>query len=183
MAPSRSEIETDSWAFALAIYARPGVAEACLALQNEAGVDVMMLLMVTFAAVRYRILLTRDEIEALDDSCRPWREQIVWPLRTIRAGLKSGPLPAPSSETEQFRARVKAIELAAEKLQNQCLAECLPLRPGKDAKYKDAVRSEQLHAVLGDVVKLFADRRESKPGGTLSSSIDMIVEAAMQDAS
>jgi len=100
MAPSRSEIETDSWAFALAIYARPGVAEACLALQNEAGVDVMMLLMVTFAAVRHRILLTQKEIKALDDSCRPWREQIVWPLRTIRAGLKNGPLPAPSSETD-----------------------------------------------------------------------------------
>jgi uncharacterized protein (TIGR02444 family) len=183
MVSTRPKLEAECWAFALAIYARPGVAEACLALQNEAGVDVMMLLMVTFAAVRHRILLTPEEIKALDDSCRPWREQIVWPLRTIRAGLKSGPLPAPSSETEQFRAKIKAIELAAEKLQNQCLAECLPLRPGKDTLSKDAVRSEQLQAVLGDVVKFFVERRESKPGGNLSSSINTVVAAAMQDAS
>jgi uncharacterized protein (TIGR02444 family) len=43
MASARSELEADSWAFALAIYAKPGVAEACLTLQNEAGVDVMIL--------------------------------------------------------------------------------------------------------------------------------------------
>ncbi|MGB6637399.1 MAG: DUF2390 domain-containing protein, partial [Bradyrhizobium sp.] len=43
MASTQSELEADSWAFALAIYAKPGVAEACLTLQNEAGVDVMLL--------------------------------------------------------------------------------------------------------------------------------------------
>jgi uncharacterized protein (TIGR02444 family) len=178
MAPSRGELEADSWAFALAIYARPGIAEACLILQNEAGVDVVMLLMVAFAAVRHRILLTREEIKALDEACRPWREQIVWPLRAIRSGLKTGPLPAPSTETEQFRSKVKTLELAAEKAQNQLLAECLPLRPEKDA-----VSSEQLRTVLGKVVTLFVERREGEPAGNLSSSIDAVVKAAMQDAS
>ncbi len=178
MAPSRAEIETDSWAFALAIYARTGVAEACLTLQNEAGTDVMMLLMVAFAAVRHRTLLTPDEIRALDESCRPWREQIVWPLRAIRSGLKTGPLPAPGSATEPFRAKIKTVELAAERLQNQLLAECVPLRPGKEA-----LSSEQLRAVLGSVVTLFAERREKQPTRDLSASISTIVEAAMQDLS
>ena len=178
MAPSRAEIEADSWAFALALYARPGIAEACLTLQNEAGVDVMMLLMAAFAAVRYRIVLTPDEIKALDESCRPWREQIVWPLRTIRSQLKAGPLPAPSSETEQFRSKVKAVELAAEKLQNQRLAECLPLRPGEDA-----VSPEQLRALLGNLVTLFVERRGKEPDGSLSPSISAIAEAALQDIS
>jgi len=178
MAPSRSEIEADSWAFALAIYARPGVAEACLTLQNEAGADVMMLLMVAFAAVRHRILLTPDEIRALDDSCRPWREQIVWPLRAIRSGLKTGPLPAPNSETEQFRSKVKTVELAAERLENQRLAECLPLRPGGEA-----LSSEQLRAVLGNVIALFVERRDKKPTGSLDASINVVVEAALLDLS
>jgi uncharacterized protein (TIGR02444 family) len=178
MTPSRAEIEADSWALALAIYARPGVAEACLALQNEAGVDVMMLLMVAFAAVRHRILLTPDEIKALDQSCRPWREQIVWPLRAIRSGLKSGPSPAPSSETEQFRSKIKAVELAAERLENRCLADSLPLRPGLDA-----VNPQQLRAVLGNVVTLFAERREKQPAGSHSASIDTLAEAAMLDIS
>src|ERR1700722_16926965 len=179
MRPASNELEAECWAFALAIYARPGVAEACLALQNEAGVDVMLLLTTTFAAVKHRLLLTPDEIRTLDQACRLWREQIVWPLRTIRSGLKTGPRPAPNSVTEQFRAQVKALELAAEKLENQLLVECLPLRPPE----KESVKPEQLRTVLENVVSVFADGEAAAPKASLLSSIDTIVEAAIQDAS
>jgi uncharacterized protein (TIGR02444 family) len=179
MAPSRSQIEADSWAFALALYERPGVAEACLTLQNEAGVDVMLLLTVTFAAVRHRVLLTADEIKAMDDTCRLWREQIVWPLRTIRTELKTGPEPAPSEATERFRSQVKALELAAEKVENQLLTEHLPLK----LPARENIRPEQLRAVLENVVALFAERRGATPKANLPSSIDTIVEASIQDAS
>jgi uncharacterized protein (TIGR02444 family) len=171
--PSRPELEADSWAFALEIYARPGVAEACLKLQNEAGVDVMIFLMVAYAAVRHRIFLTLAEIRTLDETCRPWREQIVRPIRAIRSGLKRGPLPAPNPETEQFRSKVKAIELAAERLQNQLLAECLPLRPPE----RDAVDPEELRSVLRSVAMLFLETR-GRPIAELLPSIDEIVEAA-----
>lgn len=174
---SRSELESDSWAFAVDIYARPGVAEACLKLQNEAGVDVMMFLMVAYAAVRHRILLTPPEIRELEEACRPWREQIVRPIRAIRSGLKSGPSPAPNDETEQFRATVKSIELAAERLQNQLLAERLPLRPAE----RDAVGPEHLRSVLCSVVTLFSDTRGGTPIAALPPPIEAIVEAAMND--
>jgi len=170
---SRSkELEAESWAFALAIYARPGVPEACLALQNEAGVDVMMLLTATFAAVKHRIVLTPDEIKAMDAACRPWREQVVWRLRAVRTDLKTGPRPAPSHETEQLRSKVKALELEAEKRQNQLLAECLPTRTAANAN----VTAEQLRAVLENVVSLFAERQGAKPN--LASSIQTIAVAA-----
>jgi uncharacterized protein (TIGR02444 family) len=174
MNPARSEIEADSWAFALTIYARPGVADACLTLQNEAGVDVMLLLMATFDAVKRRILLTPDEIKAMDEACRPWREQVVWRLRAIRSELKTGPRPAPTSKTEPFRSKIKALELEAERLENQLLAECLPLKQ----REKEIVKPEQLRIVLNDVVMHFAVEREA----SLSSSIETIVEAAMPDA-
>jgi uncharacterized protein (TIGR02444 family) len=177
MRSSRSELEAESWAFALAIYARPGVAEACLALQNEAGVDVMLLLIATFAAVKHGTLITPDQIAAMDEACRPWREQIVRKLRAVRIELKTGPRPAPNETTEQFRSKVKALELEAEKLENKLLAECLPLRPGQ-AK----AGPEQLRAVLNAVVMRFADQRGTKASAGLSSSIDVIVGAAMQDA-
>jgi uncharacterized protein (TIGR02444 family) len=175
--PSRPDLEAESWAFALELYARPGIADACLKLQNEAGVDVMMFLVITFAAVRHRILLTSAEIRGLDEACRPWRDQIVRPLRAIRSGLKTGPLPAPNRETEQFRSGIKAVELAAERLQNQLLAECLPLRPPE----KDAVDPEELRSVLRGVVSLFLEKRGGKPVTDLLSSIDEIVGAAMHD--
>ena len=171
MTPERLELEAESWAFALAIYARPGVAEACLTLQNDAGVDVMLLLMATFAAVRHRNLLTAVEIEALDEACRPWREHIVGRLRAIRTELKTGPKPAPGEATEPFRAKIKALELEAEKLENRILAECLPLKPPAQAK----VGPEQLRAVLDNIVMHFAGNRDSR----LSAPIEVIVEAAV----
>jgi uncharacterized protein (TIGR02444 family) len=179
MRSPRPDLEAESWAFALALYARPGVANACLILQNEADVDVMLVLMVTFAAVKRRTLLTPDEIGALDEACRPWREQIVRNLRTIRTVLKTGPQPAPSDEAEQLRSRVKALELEAERLENKLLAECLPLRPPG----QEAVRPEQLRTVLNEVVMRFADQRGTKTDASFSSPIDAIVGAAMQDAS
>jgi uncharacterized protein (TIGR02444 family) len=175
----KPDLEAECWAFALAIYAKPGVAEACLALQDEAGVDVMMLLTTTFAAVKHRLLLAPDEIRALNEACRLWREQIVWPLRAIRSGLKAGPQPAPSEATEQFRSQVKALELAAEKLENKLLVECLPLRPPE----KETVRPEQLRTVLENVVSVFAEGRGAAPKASLLSSIDTIVEAAIPAAS
>jgi uncharacterized protein (TIGR02444 family) len=178
MKPPRPELEAESWAFALDIYARPGVADACLKLQNEAGVDVMMFLVIAFAAVRHRTLLTPSEIRQLDEDCRPWREQIVRPLRAIRSGLKTGPLPAPNSETEEFRSKVKAIELASERLQNQLIAERLPLKPPT----REKVDREDLRAVLRNVVTLFLEGRSGTSVTDLLPSIDEIVAAAMYDA-
>jgi len=179
MKSPQPDLEAECWAFALAIYAKPGVAEACLTLQNEAGVDVMLLLATTFAAVKHRVLLTADEIRALDEASRLWREQIVWPLRAIRSELKTGPKPAPSEATEQFRSQVKALELAAEKLENKLLVECLSLRSPKE----EAVNSAQLRIVLENVVSLFAERRDTAPKANPASSIDTIVEAAIPAAS
>jgi uncharacterized protein (TIGR02444 family) len=147
-------------------------------LQNEAGVDVMMFLVIAFAAVRHRILLTPSEIRQLDEACRPWREQIVRPLRAIRSGLKTGPLPAPNSETEEFRSKVKAIELASERLQNRLIAERLPLKPPT----REKVDREDLRAVLRNVVTLFLEGRSGTSVTDLLPSIDEIVAAAMYDA-
>jgi uncharacterized protein (TIGR02444 family) len=177
MTPSRADIEADGWAFALHLYAQPGVADACLKLQDEAGVDVMMALMTLFAAVGHRVLLTPAEIGELDQTCRPWREQIVHPLRAMRTQLKTGPSPAPGSATEPFRSTIKAAELAAERLQNQLLAECLPLR----APERDIVAAEDLRSVLRSVVTLALERRPGKPLSDLLPTIDVIVGAAMQE--
>jgi uncharacterized protein (TIGR02444 family) len=177
MNQSRSDLEADGWAFALHLYAQPGVADACLKLQDEAGVDVMMALMTIFAAVRHRVLLTPAEIKELDEACRPWREQIVHPLRAIRTRLKSGPLPAPGSATEPFRSAIKAAELAAERLQNQLLAERLPLR----APDRDTVAADDLRSVLRNVVTLALEKRPGKPLSDLLPAIEVIVGAAAQE--
>ena len=177
MKQSRLDLEADGWAFALHLYAQPGVADACLRLQDEAGVDVMMLLMIVFAGVRHRVLLTASEIRELDEVCRPWREQIVHPLRAIRTRLKSGPLPAPNAATEPFRSTIKTAELAAERLQNQLLAEHFPLM----APERDEVTSHDLRAVLRSMVTSDFEKRPGKQLSELQPSIDTIVDAATQN--
>jgi uncharacterized protein (TIGR02444 family) len=177
MTQSRSDLEADGWAFALQLYAQPGVAEACLRLQDEAGVDVMMSLMIVFAAVRHRVLLTPSEIRELDAACRPWREEIVQRLRAIRTRLKTGPSPAPGSTTEPFRSTIKAAELAAERLQNRLLAERLPLR----APECDTVAAEDIRSVLRSVVMLALEKHPGKQLSDLLSPIDVIVDAATQE--
>jgi hypothetical protein len=87
-------------------------------------------------------------------------------------------LPAPNSETEQFRSTIKAAELAAERLQNQFLVECLPLRPPE----RDALDPEELRSVLRNVATLFLDKRGGKPVADLLSSINEIVDVATRDA-
>jgi uncharacterized protein (TIGR02444 family) len=172
------DLEADSWAFALRVYGRPLVADACLRLQDEAGVDVMMFLITAFAAVRHHVLLTTSEIRDLGEACRPWREQIVQPLRAIRRRLKSGPLPAPSGAAEPFRSTIKAAELAAERLQNQLLAERLPLTPPE----RDSVTPQGLRSVLSNVVTLALAGCGSEQPSDLQALIDVVVDAAMQDA-
>jgi len=135
--------------------------------------------MVTFAAVKHSRPLTREEITRLDDLCRPWREQIVWPLRKMRIGLKVGPSPAPSEETEQFRAKIKSLELAAERLQNQLMAENLPLGPPDQ---EEPISRERLHAVLVQIVTVFSNREGQDPTARLSASIEVLVAAALRDA-
>jgi len=177
MTPSRSDLEADGWAFSLHLYAQPGVAAACLRLQDEAGVDVMMSLIIVFAAVRHRVFLTASEIRELDEACRPWREQIVHPLRAVRRRLKTGPSPAPGSTTGPFRSTIKAAELAAERLQTQLLAERLPLRPPE----RDAVVPDDIRSVLRSVVTLALEELSGKQLSDLLSAIDVIVGAAMQE--
>jgi hypothetical protein len=98
----------------------------------------------------------------------------VQPLRAIRGRLKTGPLPAPTSETEPFRSPIKAAELAAERLQNRLLAEHVPPE-------RDILAPEDLHSVLRSVVMLALEKRPGKPLSDLHSSIDAVVDAAMRD--
>ena len=73
--------------------------------------------------------------------------------------------------------RAIAAELAAERLQNQLLAERLPLR----APERDTVIPEDLRSVLRSVVTLALDKRPGKPLSDLLPAIDVICDAAMQE--
>lgn len=111
------------WDFSLTVYARPGVAEACLALQERHGLDVNLLLFCCWAGVRGRALTGR-ELERLVAAARPWQEGVVKPLRAARRWLKTQ-ATAPDQLAGALRRRIKAQELAAERIEQQVMAGCL----------------------------------------------------------
>ena len=102
------------WDWALAAYAREGVSEACLSLQDEYGQNVCLLLFAAWCARTGR-RLDDETLEAAADAARAWDQAAVQPLRAVRRRLKS-PVPDMEDVTRlAARQAVKAAELAAER--------------------------------------------------------------------
>lgn len=114
------------WRFSLQFYRLPKVADACIALQEEAGVDVNLLLFLLWHA-RQRRSLSAAEVAALEARIAPWRDRTVIPLRSVRRALKSPPALVDGPTAEAFRNRIKAAELEAERLQQEAMFALAPL--------------------------------------------------------
>jgi uncharacterized protein (TIGR02444 family) len=110
------------WRFSLGFYRRSAVAEACIALQEQAGVDVNLLLYLLWQASQGRALAV-DDVAALEQKISPWRQATVIPLRAVRRALKYPPALVASGSAEAFRNRIKAVELEAERLQQEAMYE------------------------------------------------------------
>ncbi len=117
------QLQDGHWRFSLALYARDGVAERCLFLQRQLGLDVNVLLVMLWAAGQWRRAPSRADVGEADRRIRAWREQVVSPLRQVRTTLKSGPAPAPDASTSGLRDAIKKLELEAERIEQAQLAD------------------------------------------------------------
>ena len=134
------------WQFSLAFYRAPDVAAACIQLQDEAGVDVNLLLFLLWNASLQRRFSTTDVVAA-DQHVAMWRQATVVPLRALRRALKSTPKLVEPGASEVFRTKVKGLELEAERLQQQALydfAQSATL--GKPAASADEAARENIAA-------------------------------------
>ena len=108
------------WRFSVKFYAEPGVAQACIDLQDQAGVDVNILFFLLWNAAQGRVL-GNAEVADLERSIGAWRDMAVVPLRNVRRALKSPPPVMAPDAAEGFRTRIKAVELEAERLQQEAM--------------------------------------------------------------
>ncbi|MFQ3788814.1 TIGR02444 family protein [Halomonas sp. A29] len=107
----RAELTADPlWDFALAFYGRPGVEEACLLLQDEAGVDVCELIWHCWL-YRHRLALAQEPSGLV--AIRRWQEEVTLALRSLRRQLKAEAARSPG--TAEVRRRIQQAELAAER--------------------------------------------------------------------
>lgn len=111
------DLDGEVWRFALAFYGAPGVSEACLRLQDEAGLDVVAAIVILYAEARLHRRLTADQVQQLKSGMKSWRDETVLPLRDLRRRLKAPPSGFPAAETEGLRNLIKKAELRSEQIQ------------------------------------------------------------------
>jgi uncharacterized protein (TIGR02444 family) len=130
------------WAFSVAFYGRPGVAPACIAVQDTYGADVGVLLFALWCASRGRCL-ELSELAAVDTALASWRTGVVQPIRHARRTLKATPAaPLCAAAAAALRERILAVELEAERLQQLAMEALAPppgaAEPGEAAAYNVA---------------------------------------------
>lgn len=121
--------DTPFWQFSGVVYARPGVAEACLDLQDRHGIDVNLLLFCAWTGAQGRRLDNAD-LGLLRTASRPWHDEVVAPLRAARRWLKQQNA-VPEDLGEVFREEVKALELQAEMLEQLVLYQEIEIAAGE----------------------------------------------------
>jgi uncharacterized protein (TIGR02444 family) len=120
MAETSTPTETPFWRFSLHFYRQTGVSDACVALQDDCGVDVNLLLFLLWLAAGKRQLSAAD-VKRLDEAVRGWRDLTIVPIRDARRKLKGAVTFVEPQRQEAFRTKIKAIELEAERLQQEAL--------------------------------------------------------------
>ena len=137
------------WRFSLRFYRQPEVAAACIALQEEAGVDVNLLLFLLWHATLKRTLSVL-EVGELEGRIGAWRDATVIPLRAVRRALKSPPALVAPATAELFRTKIKATELEAERLQQEAMYELARPSPlGREAPSADEAARSNIAAYAG----------------------------------
>ncbi len=119
----------DLWSFSLRIYREPGVADACLWLQDRHALDVNVLLFCCWAAAR-SVVLDAGRISQVQQAIAAWRSEVIEPLRRVRRWMKANRDGVPGSLSSDdhalLRERIKANELDAERLEQHALETFAP---------------------------------------------------------
>jgi uncharacterized protein (TIGR02444 family) len=134
------------WDFSLRFYAVPEVAGALLALQDEGGRDVNLVLFALWLGVSGHGRLDARALTRAEHLARRLTRRIVAPLRALRRRLKEDR----AADVQAFRERVKELELEGEKLAQYRLAALAPAAgPGLARAERLAAACDNLALCLG----------------------------------
>ena len=116
------------WDFSVTTYRKPGVADACLSLQDRHGLDINVLLYCCWFGWT-RGALDEETFNTALSFAEPWANEVVRPLRAARTWMKvTGCNSSGVAEDDcmALRDRIKAVEFEAEHLQQATLEELTP---------------------------------------------------------
>lgn len=124
---TRDEFCQTLWAAMVRRYGEtPGLMQTCLALQDRHSADVVFALFLWLADAA-GLSPTPAEADALEAAVQPWRQNVVLPLRGVRGWQK---LHGTAAAELAHREAVKGLELQAERLQLDMLAQAFRAQSG-----------------------------------------------------
>ncbi len=129
-----------AWDFAVEIYGRPGVKAAALALQDQGGQCVSLLLWRAWATREGRAVDADALAEALKTA---WavETQVLRPSRRLRRALDADALPLAAAARSQAQTAYLAAELAAERGLIEALEALTPATSGPAEAVLPALRA------------------------------------------
>jgi uncharacterized protein (TIGR02444 family) len=151
------------WDFSLRIYGSEGVSDSCIALQDECGADVNLLLFCGWLGTTGWGRLGPQDIRAAHDKTIAWQSGVVEPLRAVRRRLRQGFSTIPIEYSDSLHASVMALELSAEHVQQASLSANVetPEEPEGSLKERAAVTATNIadYFVMGGVREIGDWRR------------------------
>jgi uncharacterized protein (TIGR02444 family) len=133
------------WRFSLMVYARPGVAEALIRLQDRGGHNVNLILFGLWLGICEGLRLGAGQLARAETAIARLDSDIVMPLRRLRSALKGDPDP----DVRALRRRVLALEIAAERRVQVRLAATITRRRTTRAGDREAIAEANLRLILG----------------------------------
>lgn len=130
---------TDLWDWAVSVYGRNDVAEACLALQDNHDQCVPLLLWAAWRAQEGRGVDEPEAVKAVGIA-RIWAGEVVAPLRQMRRRLKSPLEEGDDAVRLPLREKIKGLELEAER--------ALMRRLSDVCREKDYVKQDVIEALV-----------------------------------
>jgi len=167
------------WDFSLRTYGTKNVAEACLSLQNERGLDVNMLLYCCWVGVT-RGQQERDLFLHVFEFSENWAKQVVRPLRNVRTWMKLEGCEDTRIATDtcmNFREKVKAVEINAEKMQQEVLETLTEVLATNDLSV-----AQQLEAIAKNIIQ-YLDTVNIVPDELVQTELLTIIKAGLIEAS
>ncbi len=131
------------WRFSLDFYRRPGVATACLDLQDRFGRDVNLLLFACWVGISGRGRLGVADLAKAETSLEPWRRTVVEPLRALRRLVKE------EADAAELYAALESAELKAERQSQNRLELLAPEATAADRQMRIADALTNLTLYLG----------------------------------
>jgi uncharacterized protein (TIGR02444 family) len=111
------------WDFSVCVYARPGVEEICIRLQDDWHADIPVLLFALWRGRQGRVISNSGFLD-IAGAVSVWQRDVIAPIRQLRRRLRHlDPLePALAEGLQSIRSDLKETELGAERRELEYLA-------------------------------------------------------------